>query len=39
VATAVPGEPIVPDRRNLSLPDAPISAVTASVAAFLAAVE
>jgi hypothetical protein len=39
VATAVPGEPTVPVRRYLSLPDAPISAVTASVAAFRAAVE
>src|SRR4051812_34717770 len=38
VATAVPGAPIVPVRRNLSLPLAPISAVTASVAAFFAAV-
>lgn len=39
VATAVPGAPIVPDRRNTRLPDAPISAVTASVAALRAAVE
>ena len=38
VATAVPGEPTVPVSRNFKLPDAPISAVTASVAAFLAAV-
>jgi hypothetical protein len=35
-ATIVPGEPIVPDRRNFKCPEAPISAVTASVAAFLA---
>lgn len=39
VATAVPGDPTVPDSLNLSLPEAPINAVTASVAAFLAAVE
>lgn len=39
VATAVPGEPIVPDNLKTRLPDVPISAVTASVAAFLAAVE
>lgn len=39
VATAVPGEPMVPEVRNTSLPLAPISAVTASVAAFRAAVE
>ncbi len=38
VATAVPGELTVPVSRNLSFPDAPISAVTASVAAFRAAV-
>jgi len=34
VATAVPGAPMVPDSLNTRLPDAPISAVTASVAAF-----
>lgn len=39
VATAVPGDPTVPVRRNFSLPDVPISAVTALVAASLAAVE
>jgi len=39
VATAVPGEPTVPDKRNTNLPLAPISAVTASVAALRAAVE
>ena len=39
VATAVPGEPTVPDKRNTSLPDVLISAVTASVAALRAAVE
>ena len=39
VATTVPGEPTVPVRRKASLPDAPISAVTASVAALRAAVE
>lgn len=39
VATAVPGEPTVPVRRNFSLPLAPIRAVTASVAALRAAVE
>ena len=38
VATAVPGEPTVPVSRNFSLPDAPISAVTASVAALRTAV-
>ena len=38
VATAVPGADTVPLSRNLSLPDAAMSAVTASVAAFLAAV-
>jgi hypothetical protein len=38
VATAVPGAPIVPVSLNLSFPLAPISAVTASVAAFCAAV-
>jgi hypothetical protein len=37
-AAAVPGDPTVPDKRNLSLPDAPINAVTASVAASRAAV-
>jgi hypothetical protein len=39
VATAVPGAPTVPDSRSFKLPLAPISAVTASVAASLAAVE
>lgn len=39
VATAVPGDPIVPVSLKTRLPDVPISAVTASVAAFLAAVE
>jgi hypothetical protein len=39
VATAVPAADTVPDKRNTSLPDAPISAVTASVAALRAAVE
>lgn len=39
VATVVPGEPTVPDVRKASLPLAPIRAVTASVAAFRAAVE
>jgi hypothetical protein len=39
VATAVPGEPTVPDKRNTNLPEAPIKAVTASVAALRAAVE
>jgi hypothetical protein len=38
VATAVPSEPMVPASRNFRLPLAPMSAVTASVAAFLAAV-
>lgn len=38
VATAVPGAPTVPVSLNFRLPLAPISAVTASVAAFLAAV-
>lgn len=38
VATAVPGEPIEPLRRNLRLPLVLISAVTASVAALRAAV-
>lgn len=37
VATAVPGEPTVPVRRNFKLPDAPMRAVTASVAAESAA--
>jgi hypothetical protein len=39
VATTVPGAATVPVKRNASLPLAPISAVTASVAAFRAAVE
>jgi hypothetical protein len=39
VATAVPGLPTVPVRRNTRLPDAPIKAVTESVAALRAAVE
>jgi hypothetical protein len=38
VATAVPGADTVPVSLNLRLPDAPMSAVTASVAAFCAAV-
>jgi hypothetical protein len=38
VATAVPGEPTVPDSLNLRLPDVLIKAVTASVAALRAAV-
>lgn len=38
VATAVPGAPTVPVSRNFSFPDAPINAVTASVAALRAAV-
>lgn len=38
VATAVPGAPTVPDSLNFKLPLAPIKAVTASVAAFRAAV-
>ena len=37
VATAVPGEPTVPLKRNLRFPLVPISAVTASVAALRAA--
>jgi len=36
VATAVPGDPMVPDSLNTRLPDAPMRAVTASVAAFCA---
>ena len=39
VATAVPSAPIVPLVLNTRFPDAPIRAVTASVAAFRAAVE
>jgi hypothetical protein len=39
VATTVPGADTVPDSRNASLPEAPINAVTASVAALRAAVE
>jgi hypothetical protein len=39
VATTAPGEPTVPDVRKTRLPDAPISAVTALVAALRAAVE
>lgn len=39
VATAVPGEPTVPVNLRTKLPEVPISAVTASVAAFRAAVE
>lgn len=39
VATAVPGADTVPAVLKTSFPDAPINAVTASVAAFLAAVE
>lgn len=38
VATAVPGAPTFPVSLNLRFPDAPINAVTASVAAFRAAV-
>jgi len=38
VATTVPGEPTVPVRRNFRLPDAPMRAVTESVAALRAAV-
>lgn len=38
VATTVPGELTVPVSRKANFPDAPIRAVTASVAAFLAAV-
>ena len=38
VATAVPGAPTVPVKRNFRLPDAPMRAVTASVAALRAAV-
>ena len=39
VATAVPGDAIVPVNRKTRLPDVPISAVTAFVAASLADVE
>lgn len=39
VATAVPGAPTVPLKRNLRFPEVPINAVTASVAALRAAVE
>jgi hypothetical protein len=39
LATDVPGAETVPVKRKRKRPDAPISAVTASVAAFLAAVE
>jgi hypothetical protein len=38
VATAAPGEPTVPDKRNRRRPVEPINAVTASVAALRAAV-
>ena len=38
VAAAVPGAPTVPVKRSFNLPDAPMSAVTASVAALRAAV-
>jgi hypothetical protein len=39
VATVVPGADTVPDSRKASFPEAPINAVTASVAALRAAVE
>jgi len=39
VATVVPGADTVPESRKASLPEAPINAVTASVAALRAAVE